>query len=344
MILGVNIDIVENAPLKDLATFRMGGVARFLARVRNIEDIQAALEHAQNEKMPAWVLGGGSNTLFGDGVLNVVLLKIEIPGIEIISEDDESAFLKIGAGEEWDKVVAYAVERGLSGIECLSLIPGTTGATPVQNVGAYGQEIKNIIAEVEAFDRRTGEVKTIDNAGCEFSYRDSVFKKKGNPYIIISVTLKLSKKLHEKSRYPDVIKYFEERNIIEPSLLEIRNAVIEIRTKKLPSLVTHPNAGSFFKNSIVSAEQAKELKEAFPNMPQFPDEKGIKIPSGWLIEQAGYKGVMKETVGVSPVSALVLYNAGGATFEDLMKLKKEIVEAVKEKFGIELEQEPVAVK
>jgi UDP-N-acetylmuramate dehydrogenase len=343
----------ENVPIKEYTTMGIGGEVAHLVRIKTKEEIPEAVAFAKEKNMPFVVLGEGSNSVFRDATLNAVVLKIEIPGFEIVKENDDSTEIKIGAGENWDKVVERAVEMDLSGIEAMSAIPGTTGATPFQNVGAYGQEIKNVIEEVEVYDVQNSSFAFLSNEECKFDYRDSIFRssEKGR-YIITSIILKLSKFPPTMPHYPGVRKYFEstspqpspsqERE--QPTLREIRQAIIEIRANKLPDPKLIKNNGSFFKNPIVENAVAEKLKEQFPNITIFPaGESMSKIPAGWLIEQAGLKGKDFGEMKVYENNALVLVNKGNATFQDLENAKDEIIKTVQNKFGVTLEPEPIFV-
>lgn len=340
------LKIEENVDVKKYTTLKIGGQFRYFVEINNIEDIRELSKiHQEDEKykdIPFFILGGGSNIVFSDGVLDMIALKIEIKGFEIINEDDDFVEIKIGAGENWDEIVEKTVGLNFSGLEALSAIPGTVGATPVQNVGAYGTEVKDTIIEVEVFDFKDEKIKVISNSDCNFKYRDSIFKgeEKGR-YLITGVIYRLSKKEPKVPEYGDTLNYFQERGINKPNLREIREAIIEIRDKKLPNPKEIPNVGSFFKNPIVENNIANKIKEKYPNAKLFPvDEHLTKIPAGWLIENAGLKGKSFGNIAVYEKNALVLINKNQATREDLMKAKNEIIRIVLEKFGVILEQEP----
>jgi UDP-N-acetylmuramate dehydrogenase len=340
------LDIQEYVDIKKYSTFKIGGQFRYFVVIQKKEDLTSLYAIRENDAkykdIPIFILGGGSNVVFSDGVLNVIALKIEIKGFEIEKETDEYTDIKIGSGEIWDKVVEKTVEMSLSGFEALSAIPGTVGATPVQNVGAYGSEVKDTILEVEVFDMAAKKIVTFSNEECKFGYRDSIFKNEAKgKYIIISVTYRLNKSLPEIPNYPGVKRYFLDNNINNPHVKDIREAVIYIRNSKLPDWHDMPNVGSFFKNPIVSKEVSRKLQDKYSSLHVFPFEGGlVKIPAGWLIENAGLKGRSFGHISVSDKNALVLINNGEATKEDLIKAKNEIVKIVKEKFGIILEQEP----
>lgn len=340
------LNIQEFVNIKDYSTLKIGGQFRYFVTISSVEELLQIYDTVQKDgkykNIPIFILGGGSNIVFSDGVLNILALKIEIKGFEIISDTNEYVDIKIGAGEIWDEMVENTVGMNLSGFEFLSAIPGTVGATPVQNVGAYSVEVKDTIKEVEVFDMKENKIKSISNKDCRFGYRDSVFKneEKGR-YIILGVTYRLSKFMPRLPDYPGVKKYFIENNINIPTLSQIRSVIINVRKEKLPNPKEIPNVGSFFKNSIVSKDLADKIKREFTDAKFFPVNSSLtKIPAGWLIEKAGLKGKSFGSISVYDKNALVIINNGNATKEDLIKAKNEIVKIVEQKFGITLEQEP----
>ncbi|MEI7689272.1 MAG: UDP-N-acetylmuramate dehydrogenase [Candidatus Nomurabacteria bacterium] len=340
------IKIEEYVDIKDYSTLKIGGQFRYFTVISKVDELPLLYAIAQSDgkykNTPTFVLGGGSNIVFSDGILNVLALKIEIMGHEIVGESNEYVDIKVGAGENWDNFVRKTVDMNLVGIEALSLIPGTVGASPVQNIGAYGSEVKDTIHEVEVFDIEKREFSKISNKDCKFGYRDSIFKNevKGR-YIITGVTYRLNKSLPSIPKYPGVAKYFEDMEIVSPTLSQIRDAIIYIRKEKLPDSSMNPNVGSFFKNPIVLNAVADTIKIDFPDAKFFQsDDYHTKVPAGWLIENAGLKGKSFGKVSVYDKSALVLINDGNATCEDIIKARNEIIKIVKDKFGIELEQEP----
>ncbi|MDB5254105.1 MAG: murB, partial [Parcubacteria group bacterium] len=273
------------------------------------------------------------------------VLQMNLKGTEIISDSPTETIIKFAAGEIWDECVAMSVREGLSGIEALSAIPGTIGATPVQNVGAYGTDISKTFVSLEAYDTESLTRVTLNETDCGFGYRDSVFKhmKKGK-LIITSVTLKLSKLPPSLPEYKDVKMYFQEKKIVSPTLLDIRSAIQTIRAKKLPDPTVIPNCGSFFKNPIASTSQAAEILSRYPHMPHYPDVNGIKIPAGWLIETVGLKGHSFGKIAVFSANALVLTAPfADASIEDLVSARDAIIENIKGDFGIQLEMEPEIV-
>lgn len=336
----------KDIEIKDYTTMGIGGKVATMLHIRTNEDIVAAVELAHKEGKQLFVLGEGSNTIFADKDHDVVVAKMEIPGFEVVSDAKDFSIITVGAGENWDSVVSRSVELGLSGIEAMSAIPGTTGATPFQNVGAYGQEIKDTLVSLAAYDTKTNEFVILENANCQFGYRDSIFRStEKDRYIISSITLKLLKKAPAIPNYPGVLKYFSETGIEKPTLEEIRNAIIEIRSTKLPDPKKIKNNGSFFKNPIVEAGVAEGLKKSYPEATIFPlSAEKSKISAGWLIENAGLKGKDFGEMKVYEHNALVLVNKGSASFADLEAARDTVISSVQNKFGITLEPEPIIIK
>lgn len=328
--------------ITELTTMQLPAEAE-LFRISNVLDIVRFFDSLGSGVKP-FILGGGSNLILSPEIKNRSILKIEIMEKIILNEDESKILVKFGAGENWDNVVAWAVLHGYSGIEALSAIPGTVGATPVQNVGAYGTEIKDVFVSLNAYDTQDKKMVSIYKDDCHFEYRMSIFKgmEKGR-YIITDVTLELSKNKPTIPQYKGVLDYFKNKNIDNPSLSEIRDAIIEIRLTKLPNPNVIPNCGSFFENPIIDRKIAEKLKIDFLDMPiwDVPNNTDqVKIPAGWLIEQSGMKGINFGSVGTYEKSALVLINNGGATYEDILNAKNQIIKAVYDKFGITLETEP----
>ena len=343
----------KNVNLGELTTFKIGGQAAFYTEATSPNSLPEIFAWLKSNNLPHLVLSGGSNTIFDDGIFRGLVIKISIMGFDVLSESEKSADIKVGAGEDWDAVVRRTVELGFAGIEALSGIPGLTGATPVQNIGAYGQELKDTVKSVEVFDTKSGELTSLTKADCGFGYRDSIFKSelKGR-YIITSVVFELSKQAPGVPNYKDVISYFESHNIASPNLEQIRQAVLEIRSGKFVDPSVMPNAGSFFKNPIVTELVAKKIMQQNPDVKLYPEDTKIipleggnyKIAAGWLIQNLGLKGLELEKVRVDPNHALVLENKGGASQKDLKHLVTRIQNAAMEKYGIELEPEPVIIK
>jgi len=299
--------------------------------------------NARKENLPIFVLGGGSNVITHDEVFEGIVLLNKIKGFEVISETDETIDVKIGAGEVWDEVVEKAIGLGLQGVEAMSGIPGTAGAAPVQNVGAYGQEIADTLISLEAYDSKTDTIVTISADECDFSYRNSIFrdKEKGR-YCILNITLRLNKAEPKPPYYASLQKYIDENDIREVNLSVIRVAVLNIRSEKLPDPAELPSAGSFFKNALVEKWKLEELQREYSDIPNYAMSDGrYKIPTGWLIDKAGLRGYRSHGMRVYEKNALVLVNDSATGYDDLAAIREEIVQAVFDKFGIKIEQEPL---
>lgn len=324
---------------------RLGGNARFITEVRTKEEVANICENAKSQSLPIFVLGGGSNVIAKDDGFNGIVVRMRIPGFEIIAEGMSSTTVRIGAGEEWDGVVKRLVDMNLSGVEAMSGIPGTAGAAPVQNVGAYGQEIADTLESLEAFDTKEDRFVILNSSDCNFSYRNSIFR--GNSvgrYVITSITLKLSKNQPQPPFYDTLQKYLDEHNVKIYTQKTIRDAVIDIRRDKLPDPKTSPNSGSFFKNAVVEAWQLDNLRAINPNIPTFDMGDGhYKIPAGWLIEQVGLKGMTLHGMRVHDKNALVLINESAKSYADLAKARNEIIGKVRDTFRIQIEQEPLEI-
>jgi UDP-N-acetylmuramate dehydrogenase len=305
------------------------------------EDLKEALEWANKRNKPTLMLGGGSNIIFSNGYHGLVIINA-LHGFEVVSEDDESVVMRIGAGEIWDDIVAQSVARGLSGIERLSAIPGTAGATPVQNVGAYGAEIADVLIELEAYDTKTKTFVTLLSKDCKFSYRNSIFKSpKDRHYIITSITIRLSKRPPEPPFYEALQAYLHKHHVTEYSPAALRGAVVAIRAQKLPDPHILANTGSFFKNPIVQRGKLTQLQQDYPDMPSYEMEDGrIKLLAGWLIDQTGLKGYRSHGMKIYEKNALVFINESAKGYDDLAAFRQEIIDKVHERFGITLEQEP----
>ncbi len=332
--------IQENISLKEYTTFKIGGSARFFCVVKNEDDLIDAINFAKKNKITYFVLGGGSNILVADAGFTGLVIKMEMKGINYFEEGNMVKAV-VAAGENWDKFVENTVEQGFYGLENLSLIPGTVGASPVQNIGAYGIEAKDIIDTVYVLDVEKDQYKTFKNIDCKFAYRDSIFKKEIGRYIILSVTFNLNKKGRLNLVYKDIQEYFDFKNIKNPTLKQVRDAVIYIRQKKLPDLKKYGTAGSFFKNVVVSTNKAQELIKKYPDMiVHAVNDKKVKIPLAWILDHAcGFRGVKKGNVGTYQNQALVLINYGNATSKEIIDLAQKMVDGVFEKTGIEIELE-----
>jgi UDP-N-acetylmuramate dehydrogenase len=337
------MDIHTNIPLKNYVTMKLGGNARFMTDVHDPEEVADIVKRAKSQNLPIYVLGGGSNTLVHDEGYSGLVVRNRIPGFTVISETPSDATIKIGAGENWDEVVKRAVDMNLSGIECLSMIPGTAGAAPVQNIGAYGQEIAETLVSLEAYDETTDQIVTLLNEECQFSYRYSIFRgDQMGRYIITSITLRLYKSTPQPPFYKGVQDYLDEHNISLYTAQVLRDAVKAIRLDKLPDPIERPNTGSFFKNAIIEDWQLNDLRAQYPDAPSYdmPDGK-FKVPTGWLIEQAGFKGKLLHGMRVHDKNALVLINESASGYADLAMARDEIIGRVRDKFRIQIEQEPL---
>lgn len=339
------MNIQTNVPLKNYTTMKLGGPAKYFAEAKTPSDIMELCNHAQEKNMPIFTLGGGSNLIGRDEGYEGLVIHIRIPGFQVIEDTPQSTTLKIGAGEIWDSVVERSVAMNLSGIEAMSAIPGTAGAAPVQNVGAYGQEIAETLVSLEAYDKQTNSFVVISNEQCEFSYRHSIFRgSQTGRYIIVSITLKLSKNFPAPPFYETLQAYFDQNNISQFTHKIVRNAVIAIRSNKLPDPTKIANSGSFFKNSIIEKWQADELRQKFPDMKMFDMASGdVKVPSGWLIEKVDLKGKQLGSMRVYENNALVLVNDTATTYKELADAREHIIRTVHDAFQILIEQEPLEI-
>ena len=336
----MNLKIESNINLSDFSTFKIGGSADFFTKVKDQSELSFALDWAGKNKKKVFVLGGGSKTIFSDQGFSGLVIKNEMRGIKVMSENEDSSIVRVFSGETWSRFINFSIENNLYGLENTFYIPGTVGAAPIQNIGAYGAEMKDCFHNLMAINIETREKKYFNLQDCEFSYRDSIFKGKlKNKYFIVWVDFRLKKKADLKLNYPDIQKALNDKNIPNPSLKELTEIIREIRDSKLPNPAVLPNSGSFFKNPIISLDSFDELKERFPEIKSFPDNNGVKIPAGWLIEQCGFKGRQFGQVGVYEKQALIIVNHGGAKQSDVVSLVENIKMEVKNKFGIILEEE-----
>jgi UDP-N-acetylmuramate dehydrogenase len=336
----MTVTIEQNVALAPFTTIGIGGPARFFARVTDVDALREAIAWSRDHSQPLFILGGGSNLLISDDGFDGLVVRLDLRGMTVESED-EYAMVRVAAGEAWDGFVASAVARGWAGVECLSGIPGSVGATPIQNVGAYGQEVSETIARVEVLDRQDGLVKNLTNAECRFAYRSSLFKgQERDRYIVTAVTFRLKAGGSATVRYPELRRFVEERGVELDDLGGVRAAVIAIRKRK--GMVLDPNDpdtrsdGSFFMNPIVDASKATE------EMPSYPAADGmVKLSAAWLIERAGFqKGFTLGNAGLSTKHTLAVVNRGGATAREVLALVELIQSRVREKFGIDLQPEP----
>ena len=332
--------IQKNWPLIDFNTFGFNVTASEFISITDIDQLKELFDSHQLKRTDIGILGGGSNITFTTN-FEGLLLRNEIVGKTTIDENSESAIIEFGGGEPWHGAVLHALSLNLGGIENLSLIPGTVGAAPIQNIGAYGVELKDVFRSLSAFHLPTGEIHHFDANSCEFGYRDSIFKreKRGN-YFIVSVQLKLSKNASIKTQYGDIQSTLNAWEIAKPTIHDISKAVIQIRESKLPNPAEIGNCGSFFKNPVVSSEIIPALRVQFPDIKTFPAGMGLtKVPAGWLIEKAGWKGFRRGDIGVHAKQALVLVNYGNGTGQEVIDLAHEIQADILSKFGIALEME-----
>ena len=330
-------------PLKNYTTMKIGGNARFMVDAHTPADLPDVCKRATEQNLPIFILGGGSNTIVHDEGFAGLVVRNKIPGFSVLEDTPQSVTIKVGAGEQWDSVVERTVAMGLSGIEALSAIPGTTGAAPVQNIGAYGQEIAETMVSLEAYDIVNDNMVTLTNADCGFSYRHSIFRgSAAGRYIITSVSFTLLKATPQPPYYKALQDYFDTHSITIITPKVVRDAVMAIRKDKLPDPAVLPNAGSFFKNAIIEDWQLNDLKKEYPDIPTYdmPDGR-FKVPTGWLIEQTGLKGQVLHGMKIHDKNALVLINTSASGYADLAAARDEIIGAVRDKFRIMIEQEPL---
>jgi UDP-N-acetylmuramate dehydrogenase len=345
------VEIQENVPLAPLTTLKVGGPARYFVEATSPDDVRAALHETRVLNLPLFVLGGGSNLVVADAGFRGLVLKIALRGIDHRREDGNVIF-EVAAGEDWDGFVAHAVRNNCAGVECMSGIPGTVGGTPVQNVGAYGQEAGNTISEVQTLDLHSGEVRTLCGEACGFAYRTSIFNStERGRHIILRVSYALESGGQPHIEYADLKKFFA-GHAATPTLQETRDAVRQIRHTKAMLIVEGDedarSAGSFFKNPLISEDEYARLLGLAGarglSVPRFSTAEGVKVPAAWLVEQSGlHKGYSRGAVGISRKHALAIVNRGGATAAEVVALKDEIEQRVREAWEIELDPEPVFV-
>lgn len=328
-----------NKSLKSYNTFGIDVKAKKFISVETVEELRTLLKQTYASEL--FILGGGSNMLLTQDIDKTVV-HINLKGKELVKEDEAAVFVKAMAGENWHQFVLWCIEKGYGGLENLSLIPGNIGTAPIQNIGAYGVELKDVFYSCKAFDVQTLEQREFQLQDCKFGYRDSIFKtsEKGR-FIITSVTFKLSKGNHQlNTSYGAIAAYLNEEGIKNPSLKDISNAVIKIRQSKLPDPKILGNSGSFFKNPVISKEKFLRLQEEYPEMPYYNlSENEVKIPAGWLIDKAGLKGFRKGDAGVHEQQALVLVNYGNARGKEILSLAQEIQAEIRRKFNVKLKAE-----
>lgn len=339
------MEIKSNISLQPYNTFGIHVKASSFAEAFSVDDIRQTLDYLKTHPQPLLIIGGGSNVLFTQD-FNGLVLKNALGGIAVIKVEHKHVLVKVAAGENWHEFVLWSIENNYAGIENLSLIPGCVGASPMQNIGAYGVEIKDVFVELEAIEIATGSIKTFTNSDCAFGYRESIFKNTlRNQYIITAVTFRLQNlntfpAYHFHTDYGDIKAALHEMMMFEPTLKAVSDAVIKIRSSKLPDPKVLGNAGSFFKNPVIPLEQFNQLKYHYPLIPSYPaGDAAVKVPAGWLIEQCGWKGKQVGNTGAHAKQALVLVNYGNASGSEIIQHARAIMHSVKEKFGISIEPE-----
>jgi UDP-N-acetylmuramate dehydrogenase len=331
--------LTSNLGLKHRNSFGLDSMAELAYEITSADQLPALMKELEDKKLAWRALGGGSNVILPKSLPGATLL-INIIGQEILRADDNNSWISVGAGVNWHEFVAWTLDQNLPGLENLALIPGTVGAAPIQNIGAYGVEIGEYIDSIEAFDSAAHAFVTLPKEACQFAYRNSYFKQNPNRFIVTKVVFKIPKEWQARLQYADLAKQFAGLKT-SPSAKQIFDAVCAIRSNKLPDPKVIGNAGSFFQNPIVSTEYYEQLSKQFPNLVSYPDSNGKrKLAAGWLIDQCGFKGRRVGPVGVYEKQALVLVNHGGGTSTDILNLAKNIQEEVLGKFGVQLEIEP----
>lgn len=333
------MEVLHNYSLKKHNTFGIDANARKFIAIHNTDQLREVLR--QNQDETKFILGGGSNMLLTQDI-DALVIHIDIKGKKVVSENHDFVEVQCNAGENWHEFVLWTIDQGFGGLENMSLIPGNVGTTPVQNIGAYGTEIKDTFVFCEAMNTMTFEIRTFDKSACQFGYRESIFKNeiKGQ-YIITSVTFRLTKRNHKiNTSYGDILAELAKNNIQVPTLKDVSNAVIAIRKSKLPDPAELGNSGSFFKNPVIPKQQFDTVKEKFPDIKFFPvSDTEVKVPAGWLIEQAGFKGKRFGDAGVHKNQALVLVNYGNATGAEILEVSRKVQQAVYDIYGINIEAE-----
>lgn len=330
-----------NVNLRPYNSFGFDAIAKYFVEINTIDDLQTLIQSGVLQKHKTLILSGGNNILFQKDVFDGLVVYINTKGIEILREDGNEVVVRAQAGEDWPEFVRFCVSKGWHGVENLAYIPGKIGAAPIQNIGAYGMELKDSFLQCEAMDLTAGDTKVFTKEECRFGYRESIFKHelKGR-FVITSVDFLLKKNAPLNLEYGNIKAYLEQNGIENPSLQQLLDAICAIRDAKLPDVKQIGSAGSFFKNPVISIEQFEDLQQQYPNIPHYPDTKGmVKVPAGWLIEQAGWKGWRDEHVGVYDKQALVLVHYGGGTGQDIVELAHKIQDSVEKKFGIRISPE-----
>lgn len=334
----------KDVSLQSLNSFGIAAQTANLIRIEQVAQLFSLREDASLFALPRLILGGGSNLVLSD-LVDALVLQVALKGRCMLQEDATHFHVRAEAGENWHEFVLWTLQQGWGGLENLSLIPGTVGAAPIQNIGAYGVEMQDFFQQLTAFDFLTGEIVTLDKAACRFAYRDSIFKHEyKDRMLILNVTFALPKYWQARLNYAELAQLLAEKNIVDPRAKDVSDAIITIRQRKLPDPAVIGNAGSFFKNPIVAAEAHDQLLFRYPNLVSYAQANGAyKLAAGWLIEQCGWKGKALGKVGVYEKQALVLVNLGGATGAEVRRLAQQIQVDVLDKFGVALEVEPVFI-
>jgi UDP-N-acetylmuramate dehydrogenase len=340
----IPLRVLENQSLKGFNTFAIDASARYFVPVRNDAELRAALMCKEFAGLPRLILGGGSNLLLTQDFPGVVI-HIELQGRSIVGRDGAATYVQVAAGENWHEFVLWTLDQGLAGLENLSLIPGTAGGSPIQNIGAYGVELEEVFHELTAIDVADGSEQRFDRAACRFAYRDSIFKHQGRDcFAITQVVLRLPHDWSLRLEYGELRAELAQLGVTEPTACDVSQAVCNIRRRKLPDPAQIGNAGSFFKNPIVERSLFERLRAAHPALPHYAAAEGqVKLPAAWLIEQAGWKGRTVGRAGVHAQHALVLVNRGNARGDEIKALAEAIRQSVQDKFAVQLQAEPIIV-
>ena len=336
----MTLQVQAQVSLKPFNSFGIDVRARLFAEARNDADVREALAYAAGQQLPLLVIGGGSNLLLTQDI-DALVLRMASQGIRVVQDDGVQVVVEAEAGEAWHPFVLWTLAQGFSGLENLSLIPGTVGAAPMQNIGAYGVEIKDVFAGLTALDRQTGELRDFSLAECNFAYRDSLFKHEVGRWLILRVRFALSRAVHLKLEYGPVQQCLTEQGITQATPSDVSRAICSIRSEKLPDPAVLGNAGSFFKNPLVSQALAAELQLEYPDLVAYPQaDRQMKLAAGWLIDKAGWKGFRDGDAGVHRLQALVLVNYGAATGQEIAGLALRIQQDIEKRFKVVLEMEP----
>ena len=336
--------VEKNTPLQDCNTFGIVASADTLVRIRSTADVLEFVRSDLYRGRKVFVLGGGSNIVLTGDVVDAVVLKMEVPGIALAAETDSHWIIEAGAGVRWHDLVAWTIAHGYPGLENLALVPGTVGAAPVQNIGAYGVELQDRFHELDAVDLVQAQTFTLNAAQCAFGYRDSLFKRQAGRWLILRVRFALQRTAQLHLDYGPVRQWLAEQGVVSPTPLDVSRAICSIRRERLPDPAVLGNAGSFFKNPLVSAEQAERLRVEYPDLIAYPQGNGtVKLAAGWLLERAGWKGYRDGDAGVHRLQALVLVNHGRATGKQVLALARRIREDIERRFGVSLEVEPSVI-